>query len=625
VEISPNEWQELRELIQNLTGRVFRIEQALGIVPAPPGTQPKPVQPAMPPPVLPPKAPAPNIAPKPVAPPMYTQTTAKETAPDLESRIGSHWLNRIGIAAVLVGVSYFLKFAFDNNWIGPAGRVTIGLLAGIAVVVWSESFRARGYKVFSYSLKAVGIGVLYLSLWAAFQVYSLFPGGVAFAAMVAVTAATAAMAVSQNAEILAAFALTGGFLTPVLLSTGQNRELALFSYVALLDVASVLLVVLKPWRRLLVLSYVGTLLLYVGWYSSFYTRSQLRLTLGFATLFFAIFAIAPLVARRPEGQSGVSATIPLFLAFVNAGAYFLEVYVMLQEISATQTAWFALALAAVYIFLSRQAQSRYSDPTVAQKLRFLHLALAIGFITIAIPIRLETHWITIGWFVEAAVLLWVADRIHSDLLNAFAVLALALGVVRLLFVDDFYSTRLIFNARMATHALAIAVLAAVAWYASKRRDDTGRTAAAAAIIALNLLALIALSREVADYYAQQTSNLQARQGPWNPTAWANLKTVQITRDFAYSALWMSYGAMLMIVGFWRRSAFVRWQALVLIAATTAKVFVYDVSQLDRAFRILSFIALGVLLLAISFVYQRDWLQLSSRRKAEPEPKEAVQP
>jgi uncharacterized membrane protein len=625
VEISPNEWQELRELIQNLTLRVFRMEQALGIATAPAETQPRSVQPAAPPPESPLKVPAASIAPKAIAAQVQVKAAVGENAANLESRIGSHWLNRIGIAAVLVGVSYFLKFAFDNNWIGPAGRVTIGLIAGIAVVVWSESFRARGYKIFSYSLKAVGIGVLYLSLWAAFQVYSLFPGGVAFAAMVAVTAATAAMAVSQNAEILAAFALTGGFLTPVLLSTGQNRELALFSYVALLDVASVLLVVFKPWRRLLVLSYVGTVLLYVGWYSSFYTRGQLRLTLGFATLFFAIFAIAPLVARCPEGQSGVSAAIPLFLAFVNAGAYFLEVYVMLQEISTTQTAWFALALAAVYIFLSRQAQSRYSDPSVAEKLRFLHLALAIGFITIAIPIRLETHWITIGWFVEAAILLWVADRIHSDLLNAFAILALALGVIRLLFVDDFYSTRLIFNARMATHALAIAVLAAVAWYASKRGNDTGRTMAAVAIIALNLLALIAMSREVADYYAQQISSLQARQGPWNPAAWSNLRAVQITRDFTYSALWMGYGALLMVVGFWRRSAFVRWQALVLIAVTTIKVFVYDVSQLDRAFRIVSFIALGVLLLAISFVYQRDWLQLSSRRMAEPESKEAIQP
>src|SRR5205807_5921772 len=117
---------------------------------------------------------------------------------------------------------------FENNWIGPAGRVTIGLIAGIAVIVWSERFRSRGYHAFSYSLKAVGTGALYLSLWSAFQVYSLIPSGVAFTMMLAVTAAIAAMALAQDAQILAAFALAGGFSTPLLLSTGQNREVALF-------------------------------------------------------------------------------------------------------------------------------------------------------------------------------------------------------------------------------------------------------------------------------------------------------------------------------------------------------------------------------------------------------------
>ncbi len=91
---------------------------------------------------------------------------------------------------------------------------------------------------------------------------------------------------------------------------------------------------------------------------------------------------------------------------------------------------------------------------------------------------------------------------------------------------------------------------------------------------------------------------------------ANWQHVKIARDFTYSALWMAYGAMLMVVGFWRRSAFVRWQALVLIAFTIGKVFLYDVSELDRGYRIVSFIVLGALLLAISFVYQRDWLRLS---------------
>jgi uncharacterized membrane protein len=534
---------------------------------------------------------------------------------DLEARIGSHWLNRIGIAALLIGISYFLKFAFDNNWIGPAGRVTIGLLAGIAVIVWSERFRAKGYKAFSYSLKAVGIGALYLSLWAAFQIYSLIPSGVAFVMMLAVTAATAFMAWTQDAPLLAAFALTGGFTTPVLLSTGQNREVALFAYVTLLDLGALFLVIFKPWRRLLVMSYVGTLVLYVGWYSSFYTRGQLSPTLSFSTLFFAIFAVAPLVTLQPEGEAPLFASIPAILAFVNAVVYFLQAYAMFEEVDKTDMAWFALALAAVYIFLSRQVQSRKITPAATQTLHLLHLAVALGFITVAIPIRLDAHWITIGWFVETGVLLWVADRIKSELLNVFALAALALGVARLLFLDNFYVTQLIFNLRMATYTVAVVVLAAVAWYAARRTDYLGRTVAAVAVVALNALALIALSHEVMDYYARQMTALQPARGQWIPAYSSEWRRIRIAEQFTYSALWMAYGAMLMVVGFIRRSAFVRWQALLLIAVTIAKVFIYDVSQLDRGYRIVSFIVLGVLLLAISFVYQRDWLQLSARKKS----------
>ena len=530
---------------------------------------------------------------------------------NLESRIGSHWLNRIGIAALLIGVSYFLKFAFDNNWIGPAGRISIGLIAGIAIVIWSERFRAKDYKAFSYSLKAVGIGTLYLSLWAAFHLYSLIPSSVAFAMMLVVTAATSVMALSQDAQILAAFALVGGFSTPILLSTGENREVALFTYVAILDIATLVLVAFRPWRRLLVMSYVGTLILYLGWYWTFYNGGPLELTLAYASLFFAIFAIAPLITLQPGGEHPVLAAIPAVLAFVNAGVYFLEAYAMIQEVNKVNMAWFALALAAVYIFLSRLVHARKMAAGTSEILYYLHLALAIGFITVAIPIRLDAHWITIGWFIEAGVLLWIANRIHSDFLNAFALGALVLGVTRLLAIDNFHTTQLIFNLRMATFAVAVAVLGAVAWFGAKREDETARTISAIAVVALNVLALIALSREVSDYYLRQMAGVRSMGRQWRG-AYLDYHNLEIARDFTYSALWMAYGAMLMVVGFMRRSAFVRWQALILIAVTIVKVFVYDVSQLDRAYRIVSFIVLGALLLAISFVYQRDWLKLSSR-------------
>jgi uncharacterized membrane protein len=162
---------------------------------------------------------------------------------------------------------------------------------------------------------------------------------------------------------------------------------------------------------------------------------------------------------------------------------------------------------------------------------------------------------------------------------------------------------------MLTYAVAIAVLALVAWFGAKRNDQPGRQAAAIALVCLNVLALVALSREVADYYRRaQVALPRQRYQDWASSPWRRL---HIEESFSYSALWMAYGTMLMIVGFWRRSAFVRWQALFLIAATILKVFVYDTSELDRGYRIVSFIVLGVLLLAISFVYQKGWLQLSA--------------
>ena len=615
MDTSHNDLEAIRRVLAELSNRVSRIERKLGIESETPTHIWEVSLPSSPPqPVITGQA-----AEKPSPVPVYVPTSVNapyntESQADLESRIGSHWLNRIGIAALLIGISYFLKFAFDNNWIGPAGRVTIGLLAGISVALWSERFRSKGYKAFSYSLKAVGIGTLYLSLWAAFQVYALIPSAVAFVMMLAVTTATAAMAWAQDAQLLAAFALAGGFSTPLLLSTGQNRELALFSYVALLDLATLFLVVFKPWRRLLVMSYAGTLLLYVGWYLSFYNRDQLGITLACATLFFAIFAVAPLVTLQPQDEPSLFALVPAVLAFVNAVVYFLQAYEMIEEVDKSRMAWFALALAAIYIFLSRQVQTRKTNAETSQVLHYLHLALALGFITVAIPIRLDAHWITIGWFVEAGVLLWVADRIESDLLNVFALAALALGVARLLLIDNFYTTQLIFNMRMATYTVAITVLGAVAWYASKRTDEAGSSVAAVAIVALNLLALIALSHEVADYYSRQLGVTSPNYRRWREPYITQWRRIQIERDFTYSALWMAHGTMLMIVGFVRRSAFVRWQALLLIALTIGKVFVYDVSELDRGYRIVSFIVLGVLLLAISFVYQRDWLQLSVKKE-----------
>ena len=306
----------LRELIAQLTRRVYHLEQVVGSsAEAVPQAQPAGASP-----VLPPIPPAPSSAAPMAQAPLRNEShsvsgsqaeripTGEMAAESLERRIGSQWLNRVGVVAVLIGVSYFLKLAFDNGWIGPGLRVLIGCLGGVGLCWWSERFRRPNSLAFSHSLKAVGVGVLYLSLWASFQLYHLLPAAIAFVAMMLVTAATAGMAITQDAELLAGLALLGGLLTPVLCNTHENHEAALFGYLLLLSLGALALQRVKPWPRILLGAFVGTCLLSAGWFDSYYSDDQFAETLLFLSLLFALFAVAPLCAaglpeqRPPSGR-----------------------------------------------------------------------------------------------------------------------------------------------------------------------------------------------------------------------------------------------------------------------------------------------------------------------------------
>ncbi len=612
-----NEIDALRAQFAALTARVYQLEQKATLEPEArqPVVSQTPTQATAPPlagttltpPHVEDAAPGPRPSfqmPPPQRPPTLLSTPSSADA-GFEKQIGQYWLNRIGIVAILIGVSYFLKYAFENNWIGPAGRVAIGLLAGIGLLIWSERFRSRGHELFSYSLKAIGIGTLYLSLWGAFQVYHLIPPAAAFLAMVIVTGATITLAATQNSELLATFALAGGFATPVLLSTGENHEVVLFSYIMLLDLAILAMAVVKPWRRLLWGSAAGTLILYVGWFSDYYSQDERPLTVFFAALFAAIFAAIPLLTPHDRSKriDGPSITLTL-LPLLNAGAFFLALWIMYEPKTAPLT-WYALALAAVYLGISSLFGRLFPDQDT-KLITLLHVAIAVAFITIAIPLKLDAHWITIGWLIESAVLLCIGVRMQTKFLRYLAVAALILGIFRLLVVDDFHTETLVFNPRFATYLVAIAVLGGIVIFGRRYATENEKPFLDVALVALNLLALIALTREAADYYDRQLA--ASRLGR---TGYAGAAQLRLARDFSYSAIWLVYGAALMAVGFWKRSAFTRWQALFLIAVTIVKVFLYDVSQLEQGYRILSFVALGAVLLAISFIYQRDWLKLSS--------------
>jgi len=643
--MDPHTPGSLEEQVGELRSRVRMLEQALqayGIViqPDEPRSSRFAVPLEAPPPIPSPPAPAspdqpiasrPRSSPPfPVPPPLFhsTGTPRPGDTQSLESRVGSQWFNRIGILAILIGMAWFLKLAIDNHWIGPLGRVLIGLIAGAGFVVWSERFRSRGYAAFAYSLKAIGSGTLYLSLWAAFSLYQLIPASVAFLAMIAVTAFNGYLAWIQDAELLALYAIVGGLSSPLLVSTGENHEVSLFSYLLMLDLAVLVLVMLRPWSRLLFGAFLGTVLFVFGWWATFYSQAQLGRTAFFLTCFFLIFALAPRLVRRKtldfdrhlfaEDVNASREPAPsawdhlalVVLPIANAALGFLAFYQLFDRTTIDWAGpWIAVSFATFYLLLLRLPATQRlheSSPVLSS----LHLATAVVFLTIAIPLKAHGHWLTIGWLVEGATLLWTSTRTRSQLLRVLAVLCLALGLFALLTVDPTASTTPFFNARFGTHCVAIAVFAFVIWLAkgappedhSHDHPFSWPVMAAASVLLINGLILLAISREIHSFW-------------WSLQWRGNYRLYhdyQIYAQFTYSAFFMLFGAALLAVGFWQRSAFLRWQALVLLALSIAKVFLVDITSLSEGYRIMSFLGLGALLLAVSFAYQRDWLNLRSR-------------
>jgi uncharacterized membrane protein len=550
--------------------------------------------------------------------PMFTSADAGRANDDqsLESRIGSQWFNRIGILAVMIGMAWFLKLAIDNHWIGPLGRVLIGLVAGAALVAWSERFRKHDYASFSYSLKAVGSGILYLSLWAAFSLYQLLPAGAAFAAMILVTAFNGFMAWVQDAELLALYAIVGGLSTPLLISTGENHEVALLSYLLLLDVAVLVLVALRPWSRLLFAAFAGTALIMGAWWAADYTEAQFARTALFLCCFFLIFAFAPRLVRVQADADtdihGWDVLALVLLPVANAALGFIGFYALFDRAD-TQWAgpWLAVVFAAFYLLLLRlPAQGRLrASPAVLDS---LHLAATVVFLTIAIPLKAQGRWLTIGWLAEGAALLWVAARVKLRLLRVLALGCLVLGLGALLTVNPAAAATPVFNERFGTYSVAIAVFAFIAWVAMQARwsDDPNQETvwpaiAGGAALIVNALILIAVSLEIDSFWSGRKF-----AGDWRAYA-----QHQMYAEFSYSAWFMLFGAVLLGIGFWRRAAFLRWQGLVLLAVSVGKVFLVDMSALSQGYRILSFLGLGALLLGVSFVYQRDWLNLRGVKAA----------
>ena len=396
---------------------------------------------------------------------------AAPAAEGLEERIGARWLLYAGIGALILGVSYFIKFAFDNGWVSEPFRVGIGLLAGAGLVAGGQHFVRRGLGFFGHALSGGGLVVLYIAMYSALHVYELIGPATAFVAMAAVTMLATTLADRHRLQVLGALAVFGGFITPVLVGGRDDAQRVLFTYNTVLLLGALALVARHAWAGVAALAYVLAVVMAAAWADSFYTPAAWLRTLLFLTVQLAVVLGMLVVLRRrlarPELQRwGVVARPVTWLLLTAPLVYHvaavwmlgrfngrLLVYLVLATVAGLSATYHAgwrwvrslllllMALPLIAWMQNLQAPTWYTGAVVtACAIYLLHLAgqwrdLSDDAPTARLPVAELVHTHATGLFLPLALYLFIEDRFawwNAPMLTALAGwnAAIALGLRR---------------------------------------------------------------------------------------------------------------------------------------------------------------------------------------------------
>lgn len=376
----------------------------------------------LPPVAVPRPVPQPVPAPAPVLAPHEPDWVERAVGAARDWLLGGNSVVRVGILILFFGVAFLLKYAADNSLLPVEFRLA-GVAVGAIVLLgigWRLRDKRSGYALV---LQGGGVGVLYLTVFAATRMVPLLLPGMAFPLLVLICALAAGLAVRQNAPALAFTGSAGGFLAPILISTGQGSHVALFSYYALLNAGIFAIAWFRAWRALNLLGFVFTFGIATAWGVLRYQPALLASTEPFLILFFLMYVgIALLYALRRHVSLNhyVDGTLvfgtPLVAMGLQAGLVHHIPFAM---------AWSATALAAFYLLIAGWLAPKRANLGLLFEAMF---ALGVIFITLAIPLAFDGRTTSAVWALEGAAVVWLSVRQRRRLaLAAGLLLQLAAG------------------------------------------------------------------------------------------------------------------------------------------------------------------------------------------------------
>lgn len=350
---------------------------------------------------------------------------------DWERFIGENLANKIGIAVLVLGIAFFVKYAIDKDWINETGRVIIGLVSG-GILIGLAHYIRNSYRSFSSVLVGGGLTVFYFTIAFAFHQYHLISQQAAFIIMVIISAFAVLLSLYYKRQELAILATIGGFITPFLVSTGQNNYIALFTYLRILNTALMVLAWFKRWIAINIISLFFTTVIYGGWLfeSAVFDNNDTHPywdALLFATIFYIQFVIMNIInsvrmKRRFAAFDFVILLSTNFLYYAEGMMSISNKYEYSDLIFTGSLGLFNLALAVGF----------YGKKNVDRNFVGLLIALAVMFISLAGPVHFKGNHLVLFWASEMVILYWLYQRTGIRQLKFFSLIITALMLVGLL-------------------------------------------------------------------------------------------------------------------------------------------------------------------------------------------------
>ena len=315
---------------------------------------------------------------------------------------GGNALVRVGVVVLFFGVAFLLKYAYEHTHVPIELRLTGVAIGAIVMLVIGWRLRARK-PVYALAIQGGGVGVLYLVVFGAFRLFGLLPGEAAFVLLIAIAVLSAMLAILQNAQSLAVLGVSGGFLAPILTSTGGGSHVMLFSYYVVLNLGIFAIALYKAWRPLNVIGFVFTFGIGSMWGARFYRDDLFSSTepfLVFFTLLYIVIAVIFAFRQAPRLKHYVDSTLIFGTPLVAFG-----LQARLIKPFEYGAAWSAVALAALYLSLAAVLYRRHQE--TLRMLVEAFLALGIIFVTLAIPLAVDGRWTSAAWALEGAAAYWV--------------------------------------------------------------------------------------------------------------------------------------------------------------------------------------------------------------------------